>query len=89
VVDVLRGLDSVKFKIAEGTRNITLLKTLALLRARGYNADVLTNAAELIDTKFFEAKDSCGKTSATLKSILRGKNKANFVQHVPMFSRSL
>jgi hypothetical protein len=89
VVDVLRGVDSVKFKIAEGTRNITLLKTLALLRARGYTADVLTDAAELIDKDFFDAKDSCGKTSATLKSILRGKNKANFVQHVPMFSRSL
>ena len=87
LLNVLRGQDVVRYRFEQGTRNLMLLKALSCVRAKGYNADVITKAAELFGSSYIDGVDD--KATGTLKSVLRGKNKYGFVQHIEIFSKGL
>lgn len=87
VLDVLRGGTLVKYRFEQGNRNATLHKVLCAIRAKGFNKETITSAAEVFGKHFIVGLDD--KANGTLKSVLRGKNKAGFTQYVPMFSKEL
>jgi hypothetical protein len=87
VLDVLKGSNLVKYRLEEGNRNNTLHKVLCAIRAKGYTKEIIKSAAELFGKQFIVGTDD--KASGTLKSVLRGKNKAGFNQYVAMFSKEL